>query len=115
MSAERSRGKSPFASATPASFDRPVIVPMASKKLVKTRVKTSISTARKPMRSKLAEAHGTWPRRLRSGTATAPGIRGTDRPQPPGFCATARPTVTDGLGDDGEDRGSHDADEQGAP
>ena len=55
------RGKSPFSSASPASFERPVMVPIASKKFVNTRVKTSMRAASTPMRSNAAEAN--WPMR----------------------------------------------------
>src|SRR5690554_1048240 len=84
MSADLMFGKLPFSSASPASLDRPVMVPMASKKLVKTSVKTSISAARAPMRSKLPKLNA--PTRLRSGTVThCSGSTGRVRLQPPGF------------------------------
>ena len=54
-----SRGKLPCSSNNPAWRDRPVKVPIASKKLLKTNVKTSMTAARMPMRLKLFQLN--WP------------------------------------------------------
>jgi hypothetical protein len=85
-SADRSRGKFPRSSARPASRDRPVKVPMASKKLANTRVNTSMVAARMPMRPKLSKLNA--PTNDRSGSANGdPDSAGTDSVQPPGLCA----------------------------
>ena len=90
ISADLIRGKSPFSSARPASFARPVMVPMASKKFEKTRVNTSMSRVTKPTLAKSNEK-STAPTRLRSGTLTGdPVSAGIVRPQPPGW-STAEP------------------------
>lgn len=52
MKAPRMRGNIPSSVCRPALRARPVIVPIASKKFVNTRVKTSIVAASTPMRSK---------------------------------------------------------------
>ena len=52
MKADLSRGNVPSLCATPALFASPVMVPMASKKLVNTSVNTSIVAARPPIRPK---------------------------------------------------------------
>ena len=84
-----SRGKLPFASASPASRDSPVSVPSASKKLVNTRVKTSTIAAIVPMRLKLFRLNS--PTRDKSGSANGDPVNtGTDSRQPPGL-STAEP------------------------
>ena len=82
--ADFSLGKLPLASASPASLVSPVRVPTASKKLVNTRVKTSITPASTPMRPKAPKSNA--PIRPRSGIETIwSGRAGTLRFQPPGF------------------------------
>src|SRR6478752_8742517 len=90
ISAERRRGKVPRSSATSTSRDRPVKVPIASKKFAKTNVKTSMTAASTPMRPKLSRLNA--PTRDRSGGANGdPDRVGTDRLQPPG-CSTDDPS-----------------------
>ncbi len=83
-SADFRRGKVPSGFATPAAFASPVIVPIASKKFVKTRVKTSIDAATGPMRVK-APKTSACPTSDRSGRAKrAFGRPGALRFQPVG-------------------------------
>lgn len=83
ISAERSRGNVPRSSESPASRESPVNVPIASKKLANTSVKTSITAARIPMRSK-APVRLNSPTSDRSGSANGePDSCGTDRLHPP--------------------------------
>ena len=101
ISADRSRGKVPCSSASPASRARPVKVPIASKKFAKTNVKTSMTAASTPIRPKLPRLKS--PTRDRSGSANGePDSVGTDRLQPPGF-SVAEPEMPDRLDDDRDD------------
>lgn len=83
ISAERNRGNVPRLSDSPASRESPVNVPIASKKLANTSVKTSITAARFPIREKLPVRLNS-PISERSGSANGePDNCGTDRLQPP--------------------------------
>ncbi len=89
--AERRRGKVPSGAARPASRERPVIVPIASKKLVKTRVKTSMRAASTPMRPN-EPTRSTWPTSDRSGRLTScDGRVGTLSPHPPALPSALAP------------------------
>ena len=79
ISALRRRGNMPSGLASPASLDRPVMVPMASKKLLKTRVKTSITAVSTPS---LPKSKLTCPTRPKSGSETQLVTSGMLRFQP---------------------------------
>lgn len=90
-------GMLPLASTSFASFARPTIVPMASKKMLSRMVKVN-RTAAVPPRWPNAPNKLTLPTRLRSGTPThdPAGSSGTTSDQPAGFSswpgATLGPT-----------------------
>ena len=112
ISAERSRGKVPCSSASPASRANPVKVPIASKKFAKTNVNTSITAASTPMRPKLPRLKS--PASERSGSANGdPDSVGTDRVQPPGLL-DRRPQMPDRLDDDRDNGARHEPDEDAA-
>lgn len=82
-SADLMRGKLPFSSASCASRESPVMVPIASKKFVNSSVKTSMMTVTTPT---LPKSKLTAPTRPRSGIANGlPCRTGSVRLQPPGF------------------------------
>ena len=68
-SADLMRGKSPFSSARSASFARPVIVPIASKKFENSSVKMNITRVTPPTFAR-SKPKSTRPIRLRSGRPT---------------------------------------------
>ncbi len=91
ISADCRRGNVPSSAARPALRARPVIEPMASKKLVKTSVKMSITAASAPMRPKEPK-RSNWPTSDRFGSDTSEvGSCGTVRFQPAGFLPSDGP------------------------
>ena len=113
ISAERSRGKVPRSSASPASRDRPVKVPIASKKFANTSVNTSMTAASTPMRPKLSQAERTDQRQVGQRERRARQRR--HRQAPPAGLLDRRPEMPDRLDDDGDHGARHQPDEDAAP